>query len=605
MHDDDPRQTTNGTGRGARASTADPPPNRPALGELGQTLPSAHTPGRPPGSTGPLPAGAGQPPLEATRAAVQSAPPVSGQPATWRQVIPPRTGRTLADMPAFQPTSPVPPPASPSMAATQVPQTWRQVVPPRTGVTLMSHPIPTPPAGLDVVSARASGAPTDASAPAPAARASTPPTTSVGSVPAPTPRGLAPERRAPSVLGVTLLGHAAPPEVLAPREGTTTRFSGTPEQIPVARPQSPVAPAPRVAASSAPPGASPVPPQAYAPPGPVRESAPPPQAYAPPGPVEESVPPTAHAPAGPESNRLALRSSLPPPPAATDNLPWLGGYQVLARVRTDAIGTEYLCSPGEDPAARCTLKVLRGRMADEAAAASFLRYANRLAKLNHPSLVGVVDAGVSQQQPYLVRSHVDAVTFSELLEATTAATRHPALVLKIIDDAFDGLLAAHAPRQVGRETVHFVHGALTADHVLVGRDGRSRIVGVGELAVLGPTARDPGQDLLALRILLSRALPGGLDEQALRLRWFAAANRNVRSDEVLRELRQMTASARGTVSSEQVATWVAGLFPPTAPTSTGSRSSAPPAMSSSPPASPRVGGLRGWWRRRFRGRRSE
>jgi serine/threonine protein kinase len=276
---------------------------------------------------------------------------------------------------------------------------------------------------------------------------------------------------------------------------------------------------------------------------------------------------------------------------------------VRSRLRSDAVGTEYLCRPTDDPGTRCTLKVLRARLTDDAACDAYLRFANRLAKLSHPHVVGVLDAGVYQQQPYLVRPYVDGVRLTELLAATGLQSRPSRVMLRIFQDILEGLIAIHSPRRFGGDTLHFVHGALTADHVLIRPDGRAVLSGVGEVTILGPTSSDPGQDLLALRLMINGALPGGIDEKDLRLRWFADARRGpeVRAVELLRELREMTAQANSLARGDEVVAWVRSLRV----------ASRGPAGPSGMPAAPaptvpvRAGvfaSLRAWWKRRFRPR---
>jgi hypothetical protein len=159
-----------------------------------------------------------------------------------------------------------------------------------------------------------------------------------------------------------------------------------------------------------------------------------------------------------------------------------------------------------------------------------------------------------------------------------------------------------------------VHGALSSDHVLVGLDGHALLAGVGEVSVLGPIAQDPGQDLLALRVLLSTALPGGVDENELRLRWFTDARKgpDARAAELLRELREMTLRGRSSTRPEVVGAWVRAVRsalekrnsgPPAGP-APGRPAPAPrrPAPAPGTAAAPARRGLfaaiRSWWKRR-------
>ena len=524
--------------------------------EFARTLPS-------PGVTPGAPTAGG---LPVTAPAVRQAPPVSHVPATWQQVVPARTGKTLGVS-----SSPGTPnvaeqrPADP-MALTHVPQTWRQVVAPRTGSTLVANPVPTPAIPRVALEPRTGRTLMDT------------PALVIPAAPPVAPQGK-------RVLGATLVGMPSSAD-LTP--GTT--MYGNPYPVDPGPPGTGDAQAHfrEVLLRAEPEGSFDLPPHV-------------PHVSGHDGPVRRPTtdpPPVARASEAPESNRLARRSSLPPPDFAENRAAWLGGYQVLSRLRSDAVGTAYLCRPVDDPGSRYVLKVLRARLADEVASDAYLRFANRLAKLFHPNVHGVLDAGVHQQQPYLVRPHVDAARLTELLAATSPQARPPWVMLRIFEDVLEGLIAAHERRQLGMDIVHFVHGALSSDHVLVRTDGRAMLSGVGEVTILGPTSSDPGQDLLALRLLLNAAIPGGVDEKELRLRWFVDAKRGpeARAAELLQELREMIAPVRFHAGPNDVAAWLRSVRESTRP--------GPPAAAVPAPAPPPVrargfAAFRAWWKRRF------
>jgi len=462
-------------------------------------------------------------------------------------------------------------------SASNGPVTWRQVVPARTGATLVPDlSLAWPQSPAQVLSPKTGSTLKEGMVPAPTEAALRPLEPSadvapVGGGPAvvPAPGGVPAVGGEPAV--ATLLGVApvgGEPAAAAALGGT---MIGNPFAGPSAAPAEPV--------DQQIVGDAPLQPQAM------------------------GVPRDSRAP---ESNRLARRSSFPPP-AIVDGEAWLGGYHVLGRLRADAAGSEYLCCPMEEPAARFVLKVLRCRLSDEASNEAFLRFANRLAKLSHPGVLGVLDAGISQQQPYLVRPYFDAMTLAELLAATPSESRPVGAVLRIFGDVLEGIAAAHQQRQLGGEMVYFVHGALSADHVLVRPDGRTLVAGVGESTVLGPVAQDPGQDLWALRLLLNSALPWGVDENELRLRWFNDGRKGsaARAAEWFRELREMTFHTWSNTRPERVAAWVQSVRrAPREP----STASLPPdaAAPAANPVVPRRSGvfkaLRAWLKRRSSGR---
>jgi hypothetical protein len=310
-------------------------------------------------------------------------------------------------------------------------------------------------------------------------------------------------------------------------------------------------------------------------------------------------------PAPPESKRLAGRLFAPSPLPPEQSARWVGGYQVLSRLQRAKTGSEYLCRPADDPQARYTLAVLRNHLGAPGASDAFLRYANRLAKITHPFVLGLVDAGVHHHQPYLVRPRLEAVTFAQLLATTPPSDRSPRLMLRIFEEALEGLVAAHEPREFSGESIQFVHGALSAEHLLVTTRGRTLVSSVGEATILGATV-DPSQDLLALGILINAALAGGMGEDELRLRWLADARtgRAARAGDLLREFRRITSQDRLHVRSEEIAEWVQSVrrLPPDRASTPSPRESFP-SLAPEPPPAHRSGWLapiRSWWGRRTR-----
>jgi hypothetical protein len=308
-------------------------------------------------------------------------------------------------------------------------------------------------------------------------------------------------------------------------------------------------------------------------------------------------------PVPPESNRLAARLTPPASVPRTHRSTWVGGYEVLARIRRSTRGTDYLCRPGEDPQARCLLTVLRRQLTTAAERDSFLRDANRLAKRVHPHLLGLLDAGVYQQQPYLVRPRCEGVTLDRLLEATPPASRRPRLMLRIFEEALEALARVHEPDSIDGQPTHFVHGALAADQLLITTEGRTLVMGVGEVKMSGMTVDDPSEDLLALGILINTALSGGVDENVLHKRWLtdARGGRRARASELLREFRRVKSRSGVFARSEEIAEWVASVRRRDRSSTIPARESFPSLTSEATASSARsgwLGSLRSWWTRR-------
>lgn len=148
----------------------------------------------------------------------------------------------------------------------------------------------------------------------------------------------------------------------------------------------------------------------------------------------------------------------------------VGRYEIRGRLGTGGLGVVY---DAYDPRLnrRIALKLLTvegttGVSVDKEQA-RLLREAQALARLSHPNVVGIYDAGIEQDQVYIAMERVEGVDLSSWLEDP-----HPiAEILNVFADAGRGLAAAHASGVVHRD---FKPG-----NVIVGSDGRARVLDFG------------------------------------------------------------------------------------------------------------------------------
>ncbi len=151
-----------------------------------------------------------------------------------------------------------------------------------------------------------------------------------------------------------------------------------------------------------------------------------------------------------------------------DRLVTLGRYEIRELIGSGAFGKVYRARDPEldrDVA----LKVLSAETNGDRA--TLLREARTMASLGHPNVVAVHDAGVIDDA-----GRVRVFIAMELVEGANLRTwleqvRSPAAILELMRQVGRGLAAAHA--------AGIVHRDLKPDNILVGNDGRARVVDFG------------------------------------------------------------------------------------------------------------------------------
>jgi tetratricopeptide (TPR) repeat protein len=139
---------------------------------------------------------------------------------------------------------------------------------------------------------------------------------------------------------------------------------------------------------------------------------------------------------------------------------------------------------------KLALKLLRALTAPGAgsrAAARLLREGQALARLAHPNVISVHDVGTHEGQVFVAMELVEGGTLRDWLISTPRPWRE---ILAMFVQAGRGLAAAHA--------AGLVHRDFKADNVLVGRDGRARVVDFGLAHAGEDTASPSGPEALAV-----------------------------------------------------------------------------------------------------------
>jgi tetratricopeptide (TPR) repeat protein/predicted Ser/Thr protein kinase len=164
----------------------------------------------------------------------------------------------------------------------------------------------------------------------------------------------------------------------------------------------------------------------------------------------------------------------------------LGRYVVLEEIGAGGMG---LVFSAYDPELnrKVALKLLRPNQSERKKARSrLLQEAQALAKLAHPNVITVYDVGTIGERVFVAMELVEGTTLKGWL---AEKPRRWDEVLEVFIPAGRGLAAAHA--------ANLVHRDFKPDNVLIGRDGRVRVMDFGLArpvnSEIGPTD-DPEED---------------------------------------------------------------------------------------------------------------
>jgi tetratricopeptide (TPR) repeat protein len=185
--------------------------------------------------------------------------------------------------------------------------------------------------------------------------------------------------------------------------------------------------------------------------------------------------PTVRLPASAHSTDIAQPVSIAEPLGPGDRV---GRYEVQARVGRGGMGEVYRAlDPGLDR--MVAIKLVHGRAAAKPEEQrALLAEAQALARLSHPNVVGVYDAGTHEGRVFLAMELVAGKTLQQWLHAGERPDWRD--IVDVFVAAGRGLLAAH--------DAGIVHGDFKPTNVMIAADGRPRVFDFGLAQAIGAHA---------------------------------------------------------------------------------------------------------------------
>ncbi len=173
----------------------------------------------------------------------------------------------------------------------------------------------------------------------------------------------------------------------------------------------------------------------------------------------------------------------------------LGQYELLRRLAAGGMGEVFLArqsGPGGFSRTVVVKRLLPHLASDPAFVQMFVNEARVVSQLSHPNIAQVFEFGEERGAYYLCLEFVRGRTLLQVIKALKARQRllNPALAVELVVQTLRGLQHAHALRVDG-QPAPVIHRDMSPDNILVGLDGRARIIdfGIARSAELASTTR--------------------------------------------------------------------------------------------------------------------
>lgn len=196
-----------------------------------------------------------------------------------------------------------------------------------------------------------------------------------------------------------------------------------------------------------------------------------------------------------------------PPAASTLAGLVVGAYTLRSPLGQGGMGSVWLAERSDGRfTGRAAVKLLNASLIGREGEARFKREGSILARLRHPNIAHLADAGISSLgQPYIILEYVDGMRIDRFCEERGLSLQAR---LGVFLEVLEAVAHAHANL--------IVHRDLKPQNVLVDRDGRVRLLDFGIAKLIDPEPGDPatvtraGESALTPEYAAPEQVTGGL-----------------------------------------------------------------------------------------------
>ncbi len=162
----------------------------------------------------------------------------------------------------------------------------------------------------------------------------------------------------------------------------------------------------------------------------------------------------------------------------------IGSYEIVIELAAGGMATTYIAHKRGDAFFErlVVIKRIHPWLLEDPKSSDMLREEARLgAAIQHPHVVHVEDVTANAGEVCLVMPYVESLSLGALLKAVRHAGERmpPAMASRIVLDVLSGLDAAHDAKDLRGQPLEIVHRDVSPNNVLVGTEGRSRIIDFG------------------------------------------------------------------------------------------------------------------------------